>query len=415
MTEPAVEILPFRPAVPEGQESTLDFLVRIQPPRPEAEVARPPLNLGLVLDRSGSMQGEKLEYAVQAARYVVEHLLPADRVSLTVFDHEVRTLVESTPATEKARLLAALTELTARGQTALHAGWAAGSTEVARHVRTGHLNRVILLSDGQANEGETNPARIAKSVGAMAHLGVSTTTMGVGEDYNEDLLEGMARAGDGDYHFIESPAQLPAFFAQELRGLMATFGRKVSMRLEVPEGVKVVEVFNDFERDERGGYRLPNLVAGRTLDVGVRLEVSPGASVALTVKLAWDEPRSGERRKLQRSLQVPSAPPAEVARSPVRPDVAEGIALLLAARARRQAMAQMDQGDFQGAQATYRCAGELVSALPTSAATAEELKDLELLAHTLQLGRAALARKRSSSQSFDRQRGKRGGGTPESH
>ncbi|MCI0571101.1 MAG: VWA domain-containing protein, partial [Myxococcaceae bacterium] len=232
MSEPRIECVPLFPAVASDRSTVLDVLVRITPPELERKGERLPLNLALVIDRSGSMAGEKLAFAQQAARHAVGLLEGRDRLSLVVFDDEVETLVVGGTASEQKALLAAIEGIDTRGSTALHAGWHQGSRHVAAGRAPGQLDRVILLSDGQANRGETNPDAIAAHVRRMAVEGVSTTTMGEGLDYNEDLLEAMARAGDGDYHFIESPAQLPDIFAAELHGLMATFGRAVSLGVE---------------------------------------------------------------------------------------------------------------------------------------------------------------------------------------
>src|SRR5262249_5766614 len=145
--------------------------------------------------------------------------------------------------------------------TALHAGWKEGGKQVQQHLIAGGLNRVLLLSDGLANVGVTDPDAIATDANRQAREGVSTTTMGLGDDYNEDLLEAMALAGDGNYYYIESPQQLPDIFQTELKGLMATFGKTVSLGVEQQDGVTVADLLNDLDRLPNGRYKLPNLVA----------------------------------------------------------------------------------------------------------------------------------------------------------
>ena len=243
---------------------------------------------------------------------------------------------------------------------------------------------------------------------SLSRHGVSTSTLGVGDEFNEDLLEAMARSGDGDYHYIESPSQLPSLFAAELQGLMGTLGRKVSLGLEVPEGVRVLDVLNDFDRNSFGRAQLPNLVYGRTLDVVVRLQVSAKASVTplLSARLAWDDAKGGERKKVRAPLAMPRVSDAEYAQLPDRPEVQELAALLLGARARRLAMRQIDQGDYVATSVTFVTAQEAIAALPSSPATCQELVDLEQLRSELSAGQVAKARKKSGSQSYDRQRSK---------
>src|SRR5262245_40664081 len=293
MTEPSVELTPLYPAVRRDAPTALDVLVRITPPVPAAPDRRPALNLGLVLDRSGSMQAHnKIDFARAAAAFVVRQLRPGDRASLTVFDHEVRTLAPNAPAEDPGRLEDLIRGVQPRGSTALHGGWREGAAQVAAHLVPGGLNRVLLLTDGLANVGETAPDVIAADVHRLAREAVSTSALGLGDDFHEDLLEAVARAGDGNYCYVESPAQLPDFFRAELSGLAATAGTAVTLAVEPRAGAAVADVLNDLDRMPDGRLKLPNLVAGLPVLVLVRLDVPPlatGAEVC-RFRLAWDAP-----------------------------------------------------------------------------------------------------------------------------
>src|SRR5262249_19875682 len=158
-----------------------------------------------------------------------------------------------------------------------------------------------------ANVGETNPDAIATDVNRLARQGVSTTTMGLGDDYNEDLLEAMAQSGDGNYYYIESPKQLADIFQTELQGLMATFGNKVSLGVHPQGDVTVADVLNDLDRLPTGRLKLPNLIAGMPVLVLVRLSVPPmtGERELCRFRLAWDAPKEAGRQKVVSALRLP--------------------------------------------------------------------------------------------------------------
>lgn len=285
MQPPRIEIIPARPALCMGEVSHLDVLVRITPPTPDIHFLRPPINLGIVLDRSGSMAaGKKMAHAHEAACFAIGQLLPTDRASVTIYDDQIETIARSAPVEDKTRLMAQIRGIQPRGSTALHDGWTAGARQVAEHVSWDGLNRVLLLSDGLANVGVTDPTAIRADVKGMSAQGVSTSTIGVGDDYNEDLLEAMAQAGDGNYYYVETPIQLSDIFQTEMNGLMATVGRDVRMRMEAAQGTGIVEVLNDMERDSSNRLVLPNLIIGMPISIVVRLKIpAPGYGRALPV------------------------------------------------------------------------------------------------------------------------------------
>ena len=403
---------PSRRGLRRGEATELDLLVRVHTPASpagESAAARPPLNLALVIDRSGSMAGQKLEYARQAAAYAVDQLRAEDRVSVVAFDDRVETVVPSTPAADKARLKAGIARIAERGSTALHAGWVEGGAQVGAHLEAGRLNRVILFTDGQANVGETRTDAIANDVHGLATRGVSTSTLGIGADYNEDLLEAMARSGDGNYYFIESPGQLPTLFAAELRGLLATLGRTVSLGLEPGPGVEIIEVFNELERNSYGRLQLPNLLAGAApVEITLRLRVpagfDPGRSVC-KFRLAWDDPKTGQRQKLREKLRLPLLSPVEVDALPADDETATAVALLRAAREKRQAVAALERGDREAYRQSSTAARSLVAAAPLMAPAAAEMADLDKLdAYVTEGGDLATPTKLAKEQIYRRHR-----------
>lgn len=364
---PRVEIIPAKSSVCTDESISLDVLVRITPSLPEIHFPRPRLNIGLVIDRSGSMSGDsKMGYARQAASYVVEQLLPEDRVSLTTFDNVVETPVPSMPVIDKSSVLERIKCIEPRGSTDLHGGWAEGARQVSSKLEQGAINRVFLLSDGLANVGVTDPNIIASGAKSAAAAGVSTTTLGVGVDYNEDLMQKVATSADGHYYYVQSPTQLMDIFQTELHGLMATSGLTVSLGLEPGEGVIVSEVLNELEALPTGRYKLSNMIAGMTILVVVRLSVSARkmAGTLLNVRLAWNDPRSGVREVMRERLGgLATVTRSEWDELPVDSAVFEQERLLMAARAQKEAMMAYRTGDVGTARARISRSASVLDAL----------------------------------------------------
>jgi Ca-activated chloride channel family protein len=385
----------------------LDVLIRITPPLPEVHFPRAPLNLALVLDRSGSMAGgKKMAFAREAAAFAVKQLLPTDWVSITHFDDVVEVVVPSGPAADKPGLVRRIEQIQPRGSTDLHGGWAEGGRQAEAGYVPGWINRVLLLSDGLANVGVVDPNAIVAEARGLAARGVGTTTIGVGDDYNEDLMEAMAVAGDGRYYYIESPVQLADIFQTELQGLMATLGQKVSLGLEPMNGTAVSDVLNDLERASTGRLMLPNLVADMPVLAVVRLKVPPARAgrAILQVRLAWDVPRDGGRRLLCAELGgLTAVPMAQWSALPEDPDVREQVALLMVARAQKEAARAAERGDPGQSRVWLGTARGHAAAVPSSAEIRAEMTATDELEIALASGKHEAFVKGSKYRSHSRQ------------
>jgi Ca-activated chloride channel family protein len=406
MNVPRIELIPARWAACSDEAVTLDVLARITPPLPDVHFPRPKLNLALVLDRSGSMsEGKKMEYAREAAAFAVSQLLGTDRVSITVFDDQIETTAPGALATDKPRLIRSLNAVHPRGSTDLHRGWKEGAHQAEVGLLNVGINRVMLLSDGMANVGVTDPATIASEARGIAARGVSTTTLGVGESYNEDLLESMASAGDGHYYYIETPTQLTDIFQTELQGLMATIGNKVSLGLEPAEGVVVSDVLNDYEKLESGRFKLSNLVAGMPILTVIRLTVPARrmCGTLLNVRLAWDDSQGHGRQVLiERLGGLPVQTKLEWEALPVDPEVFEQQSLLMAARAQKEASRAHERGDVAGTRRWLAASYDLCAAVPGSAAMIEELGAIEQMRTALDAEDTQHFRKFAKWRSYQR-------------
>jgi len=405
MSVPHLEFLPVRSAAPADTSTTLEVLLKITPPEPVLNPERPPLNLGLVLDRSGSMDdASKMNYARDAATFIVNELLPTDRVSLTVFDDQVDVLFPNSPASEKSRLLELIAGITPRNSTDLHAGWAEAGRQVSSQQIPGGLNRILLLTDGLANAGETRPDEIATRVHQQSTQGVSTSTFGLGRHYNENLLESMARSGDGNYYFIESPNQLPIIFGAELRGLSATAGTDVTLEVQTATGVRLVEILNDFTAKADGRLELPHLISGTPIYIVARFEVPAGTGErnVAQFRLGWMPPKSVDRQSLEAGFVLPSVDAPAFAELPANPVVQERAALLTVARQRKQATLAADAHDVVTATYHINESQQLLSSLPESEEVKRELEALQKVQRHLEAGDTATFSKRAKYHSYQR-------------
>jgi Ca-activated chloride channel family protein len=350
---PKIEFLTERAKLVAEREQTVDVLVRITPPEVDTGVSkRPRLNLSLVLDRSGSMEGEKMVRAREATAYCIDQLLPSDRLSVIIFDNQIEVLIPSQLAENKAQLKGLLKEVYARNSTALHEAWVRGGMQVSEHLMDGAVNRVVLITDGLANEGLTNVDQIVSQVRGLADRSVSTSTIGIGDDFNEDLLIPMASAGGGNSWHVKTADDMQRIFAVELEGLISQVAHTVTLGLVPADGVRLADVLNDFEMSETGRYKLPNLQAGSPLDVVVQLRVPAQAEGTkmrlLDLRLGYTPQEMKSAEVVKQVFEVEFASEQFVERSLVNHEVIKAVQMLMNARARAEAVRRMDAGDYVG-------------------------------------------------------------------
>jgi Ca-activated chloride channel family protein len=205
---------------------------------------RAPVNLALVIDRSGSMRGDRIEKAKMAALMVVDRLGPEDVLSVVAFDSSVEVLVPAGKVKDPEAIRRTIMAVSDRGQTALHAGVNTGLGQVREHLVKTHVNRLILLSDGQANVGPSSPGELAQLGIEAGKLGIPVTTVGLGLGYNEDLLTQLALSSDGNHGFAETPDQLEDIFANELGDVMSVVANDVLIEIELAPGITPVRGLN---------------------------------------------------------------------------------------------------------------------------------------------------------------------------
>lgn len=214
------------------------------------KVRRTPLNLAVVLDRSGSMTGAKLEKTKQAAMQLVDRLAPNDIFSLVIFSDQARVLVSAQKVEDKDALKEKIESIEADGSTALYSGVKLGASQLQEFFSSKCINRIILLSDGLANVGPSSPRELRRLGSQLAERGISVTTIGVGDDYNEDLMAGLAEASDANYYYVKDTEKLPEIFAKELGELLTVAARDVRIEIICPDGVKPLGFIGRTEKFE---------------------------------------------------------------------------------------------------------------------------------------------------------------------
>jgi Ca-activated chloride channel family protein len=265
-------------------------------PDGRASRARRPLNLAVVLDRSGSMADErKLEYAKQAVASLLDRLTGEDNLSIVVYDDQIVTLLPMQPVRHKERILAMLEEVYPRGATNLGGGMLEGFRQIEEHFRPERVNRVILLSDGLANRGIVDPARLDDLAAGYRGRGISLSTIGVGLEYNENLMLGLSQQGGGNYYFVESAGQLGSIFAHEMSGLNCVIAQNASIEITPGRGVEILDAIGCTRRrdGERWVMDIGDLYANDHREYTVALSIPEGSGTLCAARgiLRCDGPR----------------------------------------------------------------------------------------------------------------------------
>ncbi len=400
-----VEVVPQYETVFAG-DRTLNVLLRLSGTG-DAPAERPPLDLALVIDRSGSMSGDKLRSVKEAALKLLDRLGERDRVSLLSYSSNVQAHTTRLPVDAEGReaLRNHILRINSSGMTALGPAMFQALETLGRtdggDLRLAH---VMLLSDGIANVGESRPQILgARAASGFTH-GITVSTLGVGLDYNEDLMTRLADQGGGRYHFIRDNTATAQVLDDEMNGLVATVARGVELDLSLLPGVDVAQVFGyPMAKDGNTAHvRVGTLGAGQTREILVRLTLPPGGARHLDLgKLGvrfLDVPADGAARRIDVPLAVATTPDQKLARATERTEVTVRVAELESAAQLETAARAVDRGDFSGASNSLQVAiGQLeekAKKMPGSKKLRDQLADLKSAeGEIVQAKGSAMARK----------------------
>ncbi len=263
-----------------------------------------PLNISIVIDRSGSMSGDKIKNAKKAANYVVDMLSENDLVSVVMYDGEVNVVHPAGFVKNKSDIKNKINGITDRGGTNLTGGMMEGYTQVKIKYNANYINRVLLLSDGLANEGITNPIEIKNIVqGKLRNEQIAISTFGVGNDYNEDLMTAMAEKGAGNYYFISEANNIAGIFQKELQGIMNVVAQNATLKINIPYGMQIDEVVGYSYSQEGNQLIIPlhTIFSKDIKSILVKYNINPINSerdIELKTTLSYENPGNKSSEKI---------------------------------------------------------------------------------------------------------------------
>lgn len=350
-----------RAVLPAGDVTRAVIKVSLDAPALRERAERQPVNLSVVLDRSGSMSSEsKLQKAKEAAITALRRLGPRDLFSLVIYDHEAETIVPPQSASNSEWIESRINEITTRGNTALFAGVSQAAAEVRKNIEGRYVNRIILLSDGQANSGPSQPEDLGRLGAALMKERIAVTTIGLGKDYNEDLMTRLAQNSDGNTYFVESSRDLPRIFSAELGDVLSVFARDVILEIELLGGVRPIRIIGRDGRvdNHRVEIRLNNLYGGQEKYVLVEVEVPAGTERDVlklaSAKCSYHNLISSREEQAGGEASVRfSKRESDVSKS-VNIDVQKQLMLNEMAEAKDEAIRRADKGDSKGAGSALR-------------------------------------------------------------
>ncbi len=240
-----LDVAPIHSTLKAGEKQTTWLRVGLEGFPIEADKKRAPVNLAIVLDKSGSMSGEKITQARRAAIDAISLLSSNDIVSIVTYDTTVSVLVPATKMTDKESITKAINSIQADGNTALFAGVSKGAAEVRKFLDKEHVNRIVLLSDGIANSGPSTPGELGALGASLMKENISVSTLGLGLSYNEDLMVQLAKKSGGNHHFIEKSTELADIFRREFEDVLSVVAQEVDLKIQIAEGIRPIRVLGN--------------------------------------------------------------------------------------------------------------------------------------------------------------------------
>lgn len=270
-----VRLVPGREATMANGPAREQFMLELRAgadnslPGVAASSARAPLNLCLVIDRSGSMEGPPLEYVKQACAYVVDMLSPNDVLSIVTFEEIVEVLMPPQRVTNRQAIKDGIARLVAGNTTNLFDGLSLSVQQLLQNVDSNRATRMIVLTDGDPTAGIKDFQSLVTHVGDIKSRGITCTFLGLGPDYNEELIAAMAKKAGGNYYYIAQPSLIAEIFRAELEKLMSLAARNLNLDLKLSRWVRLL-----------GATGLSTIPSGQEFSIPLA-DVEQGATIQL--------------------------------------------------------------------------------------------------------------------------------------
>ncbi|WP_370280448.1 VWA domain-containing protein [Pontibacterium sp.] len=326
----------------------------------EQSEARIPANIAIVLDKSGSMQGEKIQQAREAAIMAIKRLNENDIVSVVSYDSRVQVVVPATRVSDKHQIARAIRNIHANGNTALFAGVSKGAQELRKFLDLNKVNRVILLSDGLANVGPSTPNELGQLGLSLAKEGMSVTTIGLGLGYNEDLMTQLAGYSDGNHAFVENAEDLARIFQYEFGDVLSVVAQGVNIEIHCKNGVRPVRILGR-EAEIRGSRittRMNQLYSEQEKFIILEVEI-PAQSEAKNFEVAdvgvsYTNLYSKQAQSLRNTVLASFSQSKKQVQDAVDVKTYEAAAEQVANEESRRAIELRDKGDIEAAKSVLK-------------------------------------------------------------
>jgi Ca-activated chloride channel family protein len=319
---------------------------------------RLPLNVAVVLDKSGSMgSGGKMENAKRGAIEVIERLTRDDIFSLVVYDSRPRVVIPAQRVRDKEWLIRTISDIYAGGSTALYGGVTFGASEVREHMSWKYINRIILLSDGLANVGPQSTGELAHLGRSLGMEGITVSTIGVGLDYNEDLMTALAATSGGNSYFASTGRELPRIFAEEIGEAMTVVARDVRIYIDCGDGVRPVTVIGrEGDMSEKQmSVKVGELYGKNDKYALFEVEVprdEPGQNLeAAQITVEYVDPHTNETMRDRQKVTIAYAADEKVVEKNKDKRVVKDAVLTRTSEIKMQAVGLSDKGDYKAAAA----------------------------------------------------------------